>query len=125
MSDKIEYEMELDINDEFFEKMLPSALKQMALETSELMKELADPRTPKKFGNLRAANLPSNVVEVEELVVEGGLENSLDYAPRVHEIEFKNYTTSGTGSKFFEKTIEQDSDKLVEKAVDVFNEVIE
>lgn len=63
--------------------------------------KIADPNTPKKTGRLRM----DRVVQV--LGTHGKIVWGKDYAARMEQVQFKNYTTAGTGPHYAEDAIEK------------------
>lgn len=81
--------------------------------TMDFIDKQSEPRTPKKFGNLRRDKLK------QVLGLKGKIVWRKKYASKMEQVQFANYTTAGTGPRFAEKAVKKavsDTQRLAKAA---------
>jgi len=99
----INVEVEFKINQKELRRIIVPAMKEASKAGMQTLKEIAEEFTPMKTGFLRKGTKVIEPIETSELVIESGIENGVKYALELEEVEKANYTTEGTGSKYFKK----------------------
>lgn len=80
---------------------------------ADYIQEVADPNTPKRTGLLR-----KNVLK-QTLGLKGKIMWNQDYAAKMEEVQFKNYTTPGTNKDFAKNAVHegvQNTDKILKNS---------
>jgi hypothetical protein len=101
-----------------FIKPIDASLKQKFSMFLRLMEDevidISTPKTPKRTGRLR-----SDILK-QVLGLKGKIKWGKDYAARLETMQFKNYTTPGTGPHFAERAVKLAAET---KTVDILRKV--